>query len=38
MPSSEPTATKDVDVVMRDAADLVRIEHTLHQFLNVKGD
>jgi RNA-splicing ligase RtcB len=33
-----PGAYKDVDVVMRDAADLVRIEHTLRQFLNVKGD
>lgn len=28
---------KDVDIVMADAADLVQIEHTLRQFLNVKG-
>lgn len=33
-----PGAYKDVDVVMRDAADLVSIDHTLRQFLNVKGD
>jgi tRNA-splicing ligase RtcB (3'-phosphate/5'-hydroxy nucleic acid ligase) len=33
-----PGAYKDVDVVMRDAADLVEVEHTLRQVLNVKGD
>lgn len=33
-----PGAYKDVDVVMRDAADLVEITHTLRQILNVKGD
>jgi tRNA-splicing ligase RtcB len=33
-----PGAYKDVDVVMRDAADLVKVEHTLRQVLNVKGD
>lgn len=33
-----PGAYKDVDVVMRDAADLVTIDHTLRQILNVKGD
>ncbi|AZI57316.1 RtcB family protein [Nakamurella antarctica] len=33
-----PQAYKDIDVVMADAADLVTIEHTLHQILNVKGD
>jgi len=32
-----PGAYKDVDVVMADAADLVRVEHTLRQILNVKG-
>ncbi len=32
-----PGAYKDVDIVMADAADLVQIEHTLRQFLNVKG-
>ncbi|MGQ0576843.1 MAG: RtcB family protein [Pseudonocardia sp.] len=32
-----PGAYKDVDVVMRDAADLVTIDHTLRQILNVKG-
>lgn len=33
-----PDAYKDIDVVMSDAADLVRIEHTLRQIVNVKGD
>jgi tRNA-splicing ligase RtcB len=33
-----PGAYKDVDVVMADAADLVKVEHTLHQIVNVKGD
>lgn len=33
-----PLAYKDIDVVMRDAADLVEIQHTLHQIVNVKGD
>ena len=33
-----PQAYKDIDVVMRDAADLVEIKHTLHQIVNVKGD
>jgi tRNA-splicing ligase RtcB len=33
-----PDAYKDVDVVMRDAADLVEIRHTLRQTVNVKGD
>jgi tRNA-splicing ligase RtcB len=33
-----PLAYKDIDVVMRDAADLVEIRHTLHQIVNVKGD
>jgi tRNA-splicing ligase RtcB len=32
-----PGAYKDVDVVMADAADLVRVQHTLRQILNVKG-
>lgn len=32
-----PGAYKDVDVVMRDAADLVSVDHTLRQILNVKG-
>lgn len=32
-----PAAYKDIDVVMADAADLVDIEHTLCQILNVKG-
>lgn len=32
-----PGAYKDVDIVMADAADLVKIEHTLRQILNVKG-
>ncbi len=33
-----PDAYKDIDVVMRDAADLVTVRHTLHQIVNVKGD
>ena len=33
-----PGAYKDVEVVMRDAADLVQVDHTLRQILNVKGD
>jgi tRNA-splicing ligase RtcB len=33
-----PAAYKPIDVVMRDAQDLVRIRHTLRQFINVKGD
>jgi tRNA-splicing ligase RtcB len=33
-----PGAYKDIDVVMADAADLVKVEHTLHQIVNVKGD
>lgn len=32
-----PAAYKDVDVVMADAADLVKVRHTLRQILNVKG-
>ncbi|WP_138761075.1 RtcB family protein [Modestobacter altitudinis] len=33
-----PDAYKSIDVVMRDAAELVEIRHTLHQVVNVKGD
>jgi len=33
-----PGAYKDIDRVMQDAADLVRIRHTLRQIVNVKGD
>jgi RNA-splicing ligase RtcB len=33
-----PGAYKDIDVVMRDAADLVEVRHTLRQIVNVKGD
>jgi tRNA-splicing ligase RtcB len=32
-----PGAYKDIDQVMADAADLVRVRHTLHQLVNVKG-
>ncbi|MCK6211620.1 RtcB family protein [Georgenia sp. EYE_87] len=32
-----PDAYKDIDAVMADAADLVSVDHTLHQLLNVKG-
>ena len=33
-----PAAYKPVDVVMRDAEDLVEVRHTLRQLVNVKGD
>jgi tRNA-splicing ligase RtcB len=33
-----PDAYKDIDVVMKDADDLVEIRHTLRQIINVKGD
>lgn len=33
-----PGAYKDIDQIMVDAVDLVSIDHTLRQFLNVKGD
>ncbi len=33
-----PMAYKDIDQVMRDAAELVEIRHTLRQLVNVKGD
>lgn len=32
-----PGAYKPIDQIMADAADLVTIDHTLKQFLNVKG-
>lgn len=32
-----PGAYKDIDQVMADAADLVRVRHTLRQIVNVKG-
>ncbi len=33
-----PGAYKDIDVVMRDAADMVEVRHVLRQIVNVKGD
>lgn len=33
-----PGAYKDIDVVMDDAKELVKIRHTLRQIVNVKGD
>jgi tRNA-splicing ligase RtcB len=33
-----PQAYKPIDEVMADAADLVRVRHTLRQLVNVKGD
>ncbi|WP_375493100.1 RtcB family protein [uncultured Jatrophihabitans sp.] len=33
-----PQAYKPIDVVMHDARDLVEVEHTLRQVVNVKGD
>ncbi len=32
-----PSAYKDIDQVMADQADLVEVQHTLHQVLNYKG-
>lgn len=32
-----PGAYKDIDRVMEDQKDLVKVEHTLHQVLNYKG-
>ena len=32
-----PTSYKDIDAVMEAQSDLVRIDHTLHQILNLKG-
>lgn len=32
-----PAAYKEIDTVMADAADLVQIDHTLRQLINVKG-
>jgi tRNA-splicing ligase RtcB len=33
-----PAAYKDIDVVMKDANDLVDVRHVLRQIVNVKGD
>ena len=33
-----PAAYKDIDVVMKDAEDLVDVRHELRQIVNVKGD
>ena len=33
-----PAAYKDIDQVMAQAGELVRIDHTLHQIVNCKGD
>jgi tRNA-splicing ligase RtcB (3'-phosphate/5'-hydroxy nucleic acid ligase) len=33
-----PAAYKPIDVIMKDAADLVETRHTLRQIINVKGD
>ena len=33
----DPRAYKDIGEVMANQADLVTIEHTLHQVLNYKG-
>jgi len=33
-----PPAYKDIDQVMADSADLVRVRHTLRQIINVKGN
>jgi tRNA-splicing ligase RtcB len=33
-----PDAYKDIDIVMKDAEDLVSVDHTLRQIVNVKGN
>ena len=33
-----PGAYKDIDEVMENAKELVKVEHTLKQIVNVKGD
>ena len=33
-----PDAYKDIDIVLEDAKDLVSVDHTLRQIVNVKGD
>jgi tRNA-splicing ligase RtcB len=33
----DPRAYKDIDQVMADQADLVTVDHVLHQVLNYKG-
>ena len=33
-----PAAYKNIDVVMKDAEDLVEVRHVLRQIVNVKGD
>ena len=33
-----PAAYKNIDTVMEDASDLVKVRHTLRQIINVKGD
>jgi tRNA-splicing ligase RtcB (3'-phosphate/5'-hydroxy nucleic acid ligase) len=33
-----PAAYKDIDVVMKDADDLVEVQHVLRQIVNVKGE
>ena len=33
-----PAAYKDIDVVMKDAEELVEVRHVLRQVVNVKGD
>lgn len=33
-----PAAYKDIDQIMEDASDLVKVRHTLRQIINVKGD
>jgi tRNA-splicing ligase RtcB (3'-phosphate/5'-hydroxy nucleic acid ligase) len=33
-----PGAYKDIDEVMENSKDLVKVEHTLKQIINIKGD
>lgn len=36
--SELPGAYKDIDLVIENAKELVRVEHTFNQIINVKGD
>ena len=33
-----PMAYKDIDEVIRNSEELVKVDHTLRQIVNVKGD
>jgi tRNA-splicing ligase RtcB len=33
-----PSAYKDIDEVIENAKSLIEVQHTLRQFINIKGD